>query len=295
MEKGLFKISPAPYVRKGNSVNKIILDFIIGLMPAAFAGIYFYGVDAVKVIVVAVLSSVLAEGLWNKFVKKKSFLDNFSPILNGLILALILPTYLPIWIIGVGSIFGSIVVKQFFGGYGQNFMEPASATKAFLIASWAAIMAKPVVDANAGASEVVETITLIDKFIGQPSGNIGEVSILAIAVGGIYLLLRGRINLRAPLAFIIMATGFCMYFEKPMLLPGAFYFAAVFLATDYATTPMTKWGQVIFGALAGLLAGVIAVIGYNPEGPYYAIIIMNLGSPCIEYLTTKTYRLEGVK
>ncbi|MGL5649409.1 MAG: RnfABCDGE type electron transport complex subunit D [Clostridium sp.] len=295
MEKGLFKISPAPYVRKGNSVNKIILDFIIGLMPAVFAGIYFYGVDAVKVIVVAVLSSVLAEGLWNKFVKKKSFLDNFSPILNGLILALILPTYLPIWIIVVGSIFGSIVVKQFFGGYGQNFMEPASATKAFLIASWAAIMAKPVVDANAGASEVVETITLMDKFIGQPSGNIGEVSILAIAIGGIYLLLRGRINLRAPLAFIIMATGFCMYFEKPMLLPGAFYFVAVFLATDYATTPMTKWGQVIFGALAGILAGAIAIIVYNPEGPYYAIIIMNLGSPCIEYLTTKTYRLEGVK
>ncbi|MGL4848827.1 MAG: RnfABCDGE type electron transport complex subunit D [Clostridium sp.] len=295
MEKGLFKVSPAPYIRKGTGINTIILDFIIALIPAALAGIYFYGEDAIKVILVAVGSSILVEGLWNVLVKKKKFLDNFSPILNGLILALILPTYLPVWIIVIGSAFGSIVVKQFFGGYGQNFMEPASATKAFLIASWAAVMAKPVVDANAGASEVVETITLMDKFIGQPSGNIGEVSILAIAIGGIYLLLRGRINLRAPLAFIVMATGFCMYFGKPMLLPGAFYFAAVFLATDYATTPMTKWGQVIFGGLAGLLAGVIAVQGYNPEGPYYAIIIMNLASPCIEYLTTKTYKKECVK
>lgn len=302
MSKGLFNLSPAPYIRKGNSVNAIILDFIIALMPASIAGIYFYGEDAIKIILTALIASLASEMLWNKFVKKTSSLTDLSPIVNGLLLALIMPMHLPIWIIVIGSIFGVIIVKQFFGGYGQNFMEPASATKAFLITSWAAVIAKPVVDATTSASTdatsaasgvIEETVTLMDKFIGQASGNIGEVSILAILIGGAYLVLRGRINLRAPLAFIATSTAFCMYFEKPALLPGAFYFAAIFLATDYATSPMTKWGQVIFGALAGLIGAIIAVIGYNPEGPYYAIIIMNLTTPLIEYLTTKKYKKES--
>ncbi|MGL5616790.1 MAG: RnfABCDGE type electron transport complex subunit D [Sarcina sp.] len=303
MSKRLFKLSPAPYIRKGNSVNGLILDFIIALIPAWGAGIYFYGNDAIRIVLAALIASLVSEVLWNKFVKKTDALTNLSPIVNGLLIGLIMPTHLPTWIIVVGSIFGIIVVKQFFGGYGQNFMEPAAATKAFLIASWAAVMAKPVVDtvtsatdATAAASEVVvETVTLMDKFIGQASGNIGEVSILAIAIGGLYLLLRGRINLRAPLAFIAVSTALCVYWEKPALLPGAFYFAAVFLSTDYATSPMTKWGQVVFGALAGLIAAIIAVQGYNPEGPYYAIIIMNLTTPLIEYLTTKKYKKEVAK
>lgn len=294
MSKGLFNLSPGPYIRKGNCVNKIILDFIIALIPATIAGIYFYETAAIKVIVTALAASIIAEGVWNKLVKKKGFFEDLSPILNGLLLALIMPTYIPIWIIVIGSFFGVIVVKQFFGGYGQNFMEPASATKAFLIASWASVMAKPVVDATSAASETV-TVTLMDKFIGQPLGNIGEVSILAILIGGAYLLVRGRINLRAPLAFIVTATAFCVYFDKPYLLPGAFYFAAIFLVTDYATSPITNWGQIIFGGLAGIIAAVIAVKGYNPEGPYYAIIIMNLATPLIEYLTTKTYKKECVK
>lgn len=294
MSKERFNLSPTPYIRKGNSINAIILDFIIALVPLFFAGVYFYGSAAIKIVSTAVIASVVAEMVWNKLVKKTTLLTDLSPIVNGLILGLILPTHLPIWLVVVGSIFGVIVVKQFFGGYGQNFMEPAAATKAFLIASWAAVMAKPVVDSVTAASEVVE-VTMMEKFIGQASGNIGEVSILAIAIGGLYLLLRGRINLRAPLAFIAVSTALCVYWEKGALLPGAFYFSAVFLATDYATAPMTKIGQIVFGALAGLIAAIIVVQGYNPEGPYYAIIIMNLTTPLIEYLTTKKYKKEVVK
>lgn len=292
MSKGLFKLSPGPYIRKGNCVNKIILDFIIGLIPATFVGIYFYGVDGLKIILATLGTSIIAEGLWNKFILKKGFFMDLSPILNGLLLALIMPTYVPIWIVVVGSLFGVIVVKKFFGGYGQNFMEPTAAAKVFLIASWAAVMAKPV---EGFTGVISEGATLIHKFIGQPIGNLGEGSILAILIGGIYLLLRGRISIRAPFAFIVVATAFCVYNGKSYLLPGAFYFSAIFLATDYATSPITNWGQVIFGGLAGILAAVIAVKGYNPEGPYYAIIMMNLAAPLIEYLTTKTYKKECVK
>jgi len=287
------KISPAPHVKKGLGINKIMLDFIIALIPAVFAGVYFYKIDAVKVIVATVVTSIIAEGLWNKFVKKTSFLTDLSPIVLGIILALIMPTYVPLWIPIIGSIFATIVVKQFFGGLGQNFMNPAAATKAFLIASWAGVMAKPATDATSAASGSAEVVVpLIDKIIGQANGSIGEVSILALCIGGLYLVLRGRISLRGPLAFIVSAMIMYNIFEKDLLLPGAFFVAAIFMTTDYGTTPMTKIGQYIFGIIAGVCAAIIAVKGFNPEGPYYAIIITNLFTPLIEYFTTKKIKIK---
>ncbi len=161
-------ISPAPHIRSNNTINKIMIDMIIALLPAAGAGIYFYGKDAVKILVASTLSALVIEMLWNKFVKKTSFLTDLSPIVTGLMMGLILPTHVPLWIPVIASIFAIIVVKQFFGGLGQNFMNPVAAAKAFLIASWAGVMAKPVVDTVAAASEVVEeTVTLMDQIIGQ--------------------------------------------------------------------------------------------------------------------------------
>ena len=172
-------------------------------------------------------------------------------------------------------------------------MHPVAAAKAFLIASWAGVMAKPVVDTVAAASEVVEeTVTLMDQIIGQASGSIGETSVLAIAVGALYLALRGRISLRAPLAFLVSGYAMNLYLGKEGLLSGAFFFAAIFMASDYATSPMTRVGQYIFGVGLGVTASVISVLGYNPEGPYYAIIIMNLVVPMIEYFTTKKFKKE---
>lgn len=293
MENKNLKISPAPYIKKGLGINKIMIDFIIALIPAIIAGIYFYKIDAVKIIITTVLTSIIAEGLWNKFVKKTTFLTDLSPIVLGIILALIMPTYVPLWILIIGSVFATIVVKQFFGGVGQNFMNPAAATKAFLIASWAGVMAKPVTDATSSASEAADVVVpLIDKIIGQPSGSIGEVSILALALGGLYLVVRGRISLRGPIAFILSAMVMYNIFEKDLLLPGAFFLAAIFMTTDYGTTPMTRVGQYIFGVMSGVCASIIAVKGFNPEGPYYAIIIMNLFTPLIDYLTTKKYKVK---
>lgn len=292
MENKNLKISPAPYIKKGLGINKIMIDFIIALIPAIIAGIYFYKIDAVKIIVATVLTSVIAEGLWNKFVKKTTFLYDLSPIVLGIILALIMPTYVPLWIPIIGSIFATIVVKQFFGGLGQNFMNPAAATKAFLIASWAGVMAKPTTDATSSASTAEVVVPLIDKIIGQASGSIGEVSILALCIGGLYLVIRGRISLRGPIAFILSAMAMYNIFDKDLLLPGAFFLAAIFMTTDYGTTPMTKLGQYIFGIMAGVCASIIAVKGFNPEGPYYAIIIMNLCTPLIEYLTTKKFKVK---
>lgn len=293
MENRNLKVSPAPYIRRGLGINKIMIDFIIALIPAIFAGIYFYKIDAVKIIVTTILTSIIAEGLWNKFVKKTSFLTDLSPIVLGIILSLIMPTYVPLWIPIIGSIFATIVVKQFFGGFGQNFMNPAAATKAFLIASWAGVMAKPVTDATSSASATAEVVVpLIDKIIGQASGSIGEVSILALCIGGLYLAIRGRISLRGPITYILSSMIMYNLFEKDLLLPGAFFIAAIFMTTDYGTTPMTKVGQYIFGIMAGVCASIIAVKGFNPDGPYYAIIIVNLFTPLIEYLTTKKFKIK---
>lgn len=293
MENINIKISPAPHVKKGLGINRIMIDYIIALIPVIFAGIYFYEQAAVKILITSILASVIIEALWNKFVKKTVWLTDLSPIVSGIILGLIMPTHVPLWIPIMGSAFSIIVVKQFFGGLGQNFMNPEAATKAFLIASWAAVMAKPVVDSTSAASEVAEkTVSLLDQIIGQASGNIGEVSILALCIGGIYLAFRKVISLRAPFAFIL--SSFVMYgiFEKEGLISGAFFLAAIFMATDYATTPMSKIGQYLFGLIAGIIASFIAVKGFNPEGPYYAIIIVNLCTPLIEYFTTKRVKIK---
>lgn len=292
MENKTLHISPMPHVKRGLGVNKIMLDIIIALVPAVGAGIYFYKADAVKILVATVLASLAAEALWNKFVKKTSWLTDLSPIVSGIILGLIMPTYVPLWIPVVGAIFATIVVKQFFGGLGQNFMNPEAATKAFLITSWAAVMAKPVVDSTTAASGAVVELTLWEQILGQASGSIGEVSILALIIGGLYLLVRGVISFRAPVAFIVAAFAMQSALGKEGLLSGAFFLAAIFMATDYATTPMTKTGQYLFGLAAGACASIIAVLGFNPEGPYYAIIIINLLTPLIEYYTSKRIKTK---
>lgn len=304
MENRVFKISPAPHIHKGNTVNKIMLDFIIALLPVVGAGIYFYENDAIRIILTAVIACLASEMIWNKLVKKGQFITDLSPIVTGILLGVVMPTHLPIWIVIVASVFAIIVVKQFFGGLGQNFMNPVAAAKAFLIASWAGVMAKPVVDSVASASGeteavasasgavVEQTVSLLDQFIGTGTGNIGEVSILAIVIGGLYLALRGRINLRAPFTFIIVSFAMYASFGKEGLIPGSFFLAAIFMSTDYATSPMTRIGQYIFGIGLGVIASFIAVKGFNPEGPYYAIILMNLCAPLIEYFTTKKFKKE---
>jgi len=290
------KVSSAPYIKSDNSLNKIMIDFIIALMPAFLAGVYFYKGKAITIVAVTIISSILAEGLWNKYVKKCEFLTDYSPIVQGLILGLILPTFVPLWIPVIASVFSIIVVKQFFGGFAQNFMNAQAVTKAFLITSWAGVMSKQVLDSTSAATEVVETnVSLFSQLLGQGSGgNIGELSILAICLGGLYLALRGRISLRGPIAFILGGMLINNLLDKELLLSGAFFFAAVFMTTDYGTTPVTKGGQYIFGFIAGALASTIVNLGYNSEGPYYAIIILNIFTPIIDFIFTKKVKAKKV-
>ncbi|SHF11121.1 RnfABCDGE type electron transport complex subunit D [Clostridium fallax] len=297
MTEKLLKVSPAPHFKFSEKINTLMLDVIIALLPAAGAGIYFYGMDAVKIMATAIICSVGSEFLWNLLLKKKQTIGDLSAVVTGLVLSLILPTYVPLWIPAIGAIFAIIVVKQFFGGLGQNFMNPSAAAKVFLIAAWAGVMAKPVVDTVASASKSAAKVTptLWEIFVGQAQGNIGETSMLALVIGGVYLLCRRTISLRIPVSFLATTTimsyvitrkGFFMGDPIDGLLVGAIVLAAIFMATDYASSPMTPVGQIIFGIGCGIFTMVFKVYGYNPDGPFYAIILMNLFAPLIEYFTT---------
>ena len=279
------------------ATNIRMIDVIIATIPAIGAGIYFYGKDAIKIVLASVLTTVLCEIAWNKILKKERILDNLSSLVTGLIFAMILPTHLPVWIVVIGALFANMFVKLFFGGLNGNFMNPSAAAKTFMIASWAGIMAKPVVEATTAASgaEVEQTITLMDKFIGQASGNIGETSILALVIGGIYLLLRGVISYKATLSYLVFTFIFNIVISRDGMFQGngidgfmlgSIFIVGIFMVNDKATTPSTGWGQVIFSAGAALFATIFSVYGYNPEGPYYAVIFMNLFAALISYLTT---------
>lgn len=284
--------------------NMTMIDVIIAIIPAIGAGIYFYGQNAIKIILASVITTVLCEILWNKALKKEKLLDNLSSVVIGLIFAMILPEYLPVWIVVIGAIFANVFVKLFFGGLNGNFMNPSAAAKVFLIASWAGVMAKPVVDTTTAASgdvAVNETITLMDKIIGQASGNIGETSILALVIGGIYLLIRGVINIESTLSYLVFTFIFNIVISKEGmfqgngidgLLLGSIFIVGIFMVNDKATTPSNISGRIIFSMFAALFATIFSVYGYNPDGPYYAIIFMNLFVGLISYLTTPKAKRE---
>lgn len=284
--------------------NMTMIDVIIATIPAIGAGVYFYGQNAIKIILASVITTVLCEMVWNKALKKDKLLDNLSSVVIGLIFAMILPEYLPIWIVVIGALFANVFVKLFFGGLNGNFMNPSAAAKTFLIASWAGVMAKPVVEATTAASGdavATQTITLMDKFIGQASGNIGETSILALVVGGIYLLIRGVISFEATLSYLVFTFIFNIVISRDGMfqgngidgfLLGSIFIVGIFMVNDKATTPSNRIGRIIFSMFAALFATIFSVYGYNPEGPYYAIIFMNLFVGLISYLTTPKAKRE---
>jgi Na+-translocating ferredoxin:NAD+ oxidoreductase subunit D len=271
------------------SPNKKMLDVVIALLPAVTAGIYFYKFDALKIILASIFTSILCDAVWNYGKDKKFKVKDLSSIVTGLIFALILPSHLPVWIVVIGAIFSNVFVKSFFGGIGGNFMNPAAAGKVFLITSWAAVIAKP------SREGTIQASTLMEKFLGSANGNLGEASVLALLIGFLFLLLRGVIRHRSTISYLVFFTLFNWIFSREgyfigdytNVINGAVVLAAVFMANDYVTIPKEKLGQVIFGGLTALLASIIMIYGYNPDGPYYAIIITNLFTPVIDYVTRK--------
>ncbi|WP_040212067.1 RnfABCDGE type electron transport complex subunit D [Clostridium polynesiense] len=300
MDNKLFKVSSFPHIHSKRNVKTLMRDVLISLLPAVGVGIYYYKLDAVKLLLASVLAGVIAEVLWNKVVKGKFALEDCSSIITSIIITLILPSHVPLWLPAVGAVIAVLLVKQFFGGLGQNFVNPAATAKAFIIASWAGLLVKPASDAVSGASVSDYVPAIKDLFIGYAEGTIGEASILALIIGGIYLLVRGVIDGKATVSYLVSVALFSFIIGKDGfmtgdavrgLMSGNIFIVGIFMVNDFASTPVNGIGKIIFGFMCGLLTVLFKVIGNNSDGAYYAVLVMNLFAPMIESLTIS----KGVK
>ena len=287
-----------------------MLTVIFALLPATLFGIYNFGFNALVLIVVTVLSSVLSEYLYQKFMKKKSTIKDFSAIVTGLLLALNLPPSAPWWIGVIGGAFAIVVVKMLFGGLGQNFMNPALAARCFLMISFASIMTNFQVDGYSGATPLATlkaggSVDIVTMVLGKIPGTIGETSMIAIVLGACILILSGIIDLKIPasylISFLLFVTffggkGFDYAYLSAHLAGGGLMLGAFFMATDYVTRPITTNGQILYGVLLGILTGLFRLFGGSAEGVSYAIIIGNLLVPLIEKITMpKGFGSGGLK
>jgi electron transport complex protein RnfD len=276
-------------------------DVLIALLPATIAGIYFFKMQALLVMLVSVISCVGFEALWQKLTKQKITVFDLSAAVTGLLLAFNMPASVPLWIPVVGSAFTIIIVKQFFGGVGQNIMNPALAGRAFLLASWPVQMTNWTVDGVSAATALGilkegngALPSLFNMFIGNVGGTIGETSALALLLGAAYLLFKKIISWHIPvvyigtvfvLTFVFGRTGFMSGNALYEILAGGLMLGAFFMATDYTTSPITRKGQVIFAVGCGLVTSVIRLYGGYPEGVSYSILFMNLFVPLIDKYT----------
>lgn len=297
----MYNVSVSPHVRDKSSTSKIMLDVCIALVPTLAFGVIHFGLNALIVIISSVLSCVISEAVFELIVKKPLTIGDLSAVVTGLILALNMPPNVAWWVPAVGGVFAIVVIKMLFGGIGQNIMNPALGARCFLLISFASRMTDFSVDGVSGATPLAqlkagESIDLLDAFIGFQNGCIGEVSALAILIGFMYLLIRRVISIRIPGIYILSAIAFIFLFNLPSGVPSANYMlgqlltggllaGAVFMATDYTTSPITKGGQIIYALLLGFLTAVFRVLGSSAEGVSYAIIISNLVVPLIEKIS----------
>ena len=300
----LYHISSGPHTRGRLNTSRIMFDVVIAMMPAVVAGIWTFGIRAFWIILAAVLSAVITEYIFCLVTRRPNSVRDGSAVVTGLMLALLLSPTVPLYIPIMGSVFAILVVKCFFGGLGKNFMNPALAGRCFLLISFGSAMtnykhldavssATPLEDLMAG-----RTINLTDMFLGRTSGVIG-CSILALLIGALYLLVIEAIQWEIPAATLVVFVLFIGLFDKhgfdPMYLlahviGGGIVMGAFFMATDPVTSPATKQGQIIYGALIGLLAGIFRVYGSSADSVSYAIIIANLVTPMIDqYIVPKPY------
>lgn len=297
-------VSVSPHILSGRSTQNIMLDVLIALCPALVAGTVIFGIRALAVTAVCLAVSILSEFLFNVICKKKQTVSDLSAAVTGLLLALNLPVSIPLWQAAVGAFFAIIVVKCLFGGIGQNFANPAITARVFMIISFGS-MAKAVmpsiVDTGASATPL-PIITgkseevlpeLWEMLVGLHGGAIGETCALALLAGGIYLICRRVITWHIPAAFIgtvflfTLAVGGDAYMSVYHVLAGGLMIGAFFMATDYATSPATSLGKLLFGFGCGLITVMIRLWGSYPEGVSFAILFMNILNPYIEKWTAK--------
>ncbi|CEO08765.1 electron transport complex protein [[Clostridium] sordellii] len=315
-------VSSSPHVRSSEDTSYIMKQVIIALLPAALAGVYFFRLSAINVIFWCILGSVGFEWLYQKISKKESTIGDFSAVVTGLLLAFNVPASLPWWMCLAGSAFAIIVVKMVFGGIGNNFVNPALAARAFLLASFPVAMTSwtqtGVNWVSQGNIDVVTTATplsflkagpqgievingngtsLFDMFIGNIGGCIGETSAILLILGGVYLMYKGIINYVIPVFYIgtvsilmFLLGGFNFEFVIYQMAAGGLMLGAFFMLTDYTTSPMTKKGQIIYAVVAGVITTVIRLYGGYPEGVSYSILFVNVMTPLIDkYTKTKVF------
>ena len=299
MNEQLYKVSANPHVRDKATTHSIMLDVIIALLPATLFGFYNFGLPAVITTVISIATCVIAEYLWQRFMGKKITVRDMSAALTGLSLALNLPPEVPFWLPILGGLFAIIVVKQVFGGLGQNFMNPALGARCFLLLSFTGRMTAFTYDAVTTATPLAnlkagQAVNIMDMFIGKTAGTIGETSAIALLIGGAYLVFKKVISPRIPVVYVATLAifvllfgghGFDVNFLAAHIFGGGLLLGAIFMATDYVTSPITPNGQIIFGIILGVLTGVFRIFGPSAEGVSYAIIISNLLVPLIEKAT----------
>ncbi len=308
-------VSASPHVRSKETATGIMLDVIIALLPALVMSVVYFGLRALVLTMTCVVTSVAAEFLSRKAMKRSNTIGDLSAVVTGIILAFNLPATLPLWMAVVGSVFAIVVVKQMFGGIGQNFVNPAMTARIVLMVSFPTAMAQWVAPfTDTWAADAVTTATpmaslaavkggdlsmatglpsLADMFLGNHGGSMGEVCSVALICGGVYLLLRRVISPIIPFSFIGTVAVFMLFagkgnleFVAYELLGGGLMLGAFFMATDYSTSPLNKKGKLIFGIGCGLITSVIRIFGSLPEGVSFSIILMNILVPHIENLTT---------
>ena len=310
-----------PHIRGSETTRSIMLDVIIAMLPALAFAIFNFGLRALTLTAVSVVGCIFWEGLYRKLMKKPQSIGDLSCVVTGMLLAFVCPVQMPYWMILIGDFFAIIVVKQLFGGIGKNFLNPALAGRAVLLASYAGTMTSWV-DPAAGKAPIIgsvadvvttatplavmktgdfaaltDTYNVGNMFIGQIPGSLGEVSALALLIGGAYLIWRKVINWQTPVSYIATVAVLTFLFPKQgsglewmlySVFGGGLFLGAFFMATDYATSPVTKKGQLIFGIGCGLFTVLIRYFGSYNEGVCYSIMVMNLLVALIDKYTKPT-------
>jgi len=305
----LLNVSTNPHAVSKETTSNLMLDVILALIPATVWGIYQFGIYAGILVLTSIAACVVAEYIWQKAMKKPVTVGDYSAILTGLLLGMNLPPEVPIWIPIIGGAFAIIIVKQLYGGIGQNFMNPALAARCFLLIAFASIMTNfPSLDGVAEATPLAmlkagESVNLADMFFGFTSGTIGETSALLLLAGGVYLLFRKVITWDIPVIYIgsfamfmllFGGHGLDMSFVAAELCGGGLMLGAFFMATDYVTSPITFKGRILYAVLLGVLTGIIRSFSNMSEGVSFAIIFCNLLVPLLEKITLpKAFGREG--
>lgn len=318
----LYNVSSSPHTRSFKTTSNIMQDVIIALIPTSLFGIYNFGLKALLVIITCIATSILTEYIYEKAMKKPLTTGDFSAVVTGLLLALNMPSSIPLWICVVGSVFAILVVKMLFGGIGQNFMNPALAARCFLLISFAGRMndfTVPAVDKSSSVPELYqyinngviavdgvtgatplaalkagESVDIFNMFLGNIGGTIGETSAIAILIGAAYLLIKKVISWRIPVTYLVSFSVFIVLFGGKgidinfllaHLVGGGLMLGAFFMATDYATSPITRMGHIVYGVLLGIMTGLFRTFGASAEGVSFAIIFCNMLVPLIENAT----------